>query len=185
MNEDKNSIEEQEEKVENTKEEDTESDSNPDNGTEELSDIEKKDIEMKELNDKYLRLYSEFDNFRRRTQKEKLDLYKTAGEDIFKSLLPVMDDFERAKKSMEDTQDYDSLKVGVDLIFNKFLTVFKTNGVEPMDAQGKDFDSEIHEAITQIPAQSKDMIGKNVDVVEKGYILKEKVIRYAKVVVGK
>lgn len=152
---------------------------------EELSDIEKKDIEIKELNDKFLRLYSEFDNFRRRTQKEKLELYKTAGEDIFKSLLPVMDDFERAQKSMEESKDYEGLKTGVDLIYNKFLTVFKTNGVEPMDAQGKEFDSEIHEAVTQIPAPSKDLKGKNVDVVEKGYILKDKVIRYAKVVVGK
>lgn len=185
MKDEKNSIEEQEENVENL----NGTQENLENETEtqepELSDIEKKEIELKETNDKYLRLYSEFDNFRRRTQKEKLELYKTAGEDLFKDLLPVMDDFERAKKSMEDTKDYDSLKVGVDLIYNKFLNVFKTNGVEPMDAQDKDFDSEIHEAITQIPAPSKKMIGKVVDVVEKGYLLKEKVIRYAKVVVGK
>ncbi len=152
---------------------------------EELSDLEKKEIELKELNDKYLRLYSEFDNFRRRTQKEKLDLYKTAGEDIFKSLLPVMDDFERAQKSMEDSKDFDSLKTGVDLIYNKFLGIFKSNGVAPMDATGKEFDSEIHEAVTQIPAPNKKMKGKVIDVVEKGYVLNEKVIRYAKVVVGK
>lgn len=150
----------------------------------ELSDIEKKDIEIKELNDKYLRLYSEFDNFRRRTQKEKLELYKTAGEEICKSLLPVMDDFERALKSMEDTQDYESLKSGVDLIYNKLSAALKSNGLETMDANGKDFDSEIHEAITQIPAPSKKMKGKVVDVVEKGYTLNEKVIRFAKVVVG-
>jgi len=151
----------------------------------ELSEIEKKDQEIKELNDKFLRLYSEFDNFRRRTQKEKLELYKTAGEDIFKSLLPVMDDFERAKKSMEESQEYKSLKEGVDLIYNKLNSVFKTNGAEPMEsAIGKDFDSEIHEAITQIPAPDKKMKGKVVDEIEKGYTLKEKVIRYAKVVVG-
>ena len=91
---------------------------------EELSEVEKKDLEIESLNDKYLRLYSEFDNFRRRTQKEKLELYKTAGEDIFKSLLPVMDDFERAKKSMEENKNYDSLKEGVDLIYNKILIFF-------------------------------------------------------------
>lgn len=141
--------------------------------------------EIKALNDKYLRLYSEFDNFRRRTQKEKIELYKTAGEDIFKSLIPIMDDFERAKKSMEETQDYQSLKEGVDLIFNKFLSVFKSNGLEPMESPiGKDFDSELHEAVTQIPAPEEKLKGKVVDEIEKGYILKEKVIRYAKVVVG-
>ena len=155
------------------------------NEEEELSDIEKKDLEIKALNDKYLRLYSEFDNFRRRTQKEKLDLYKTAGEDIFKSLLSVMDDFDRAKKSMEETKDYDSLKTGVDLIYNKLVSVFKANGAEPMKSTvGETFDSEIHEAVTQIPAPSKKMKGKIVDEIEKGYTLKDKVIRFAKVVVG-
>ena len=97
-----------------------------------------------------------------------------------------MDDFERAKKSMEDSQDYDSLKVGVDLIFNKFSNIFKSNGLEPMaDIIGSNFDSEIHEAITQIPAPNDELKGKVVDVVEQGYTLKEKVIRFAKVVVGK
>ena len=156
--------------------------------TEEISEddkLQEKDLEIQELKDKHLRLYSEFDNFRRRTQKEKLELYKTAGEDIFKSLLSVMDDFERAKKSMEDSQDYESLKVGVDLIYNKFLQIFKSNGVSPMeDVIGADFDSEIHEAITQIPAPDKKMKGKVVDVVEQGYTLKDKVIRFAKVVIG-
>lgn len=151
----------------------------------ELNELEKKELEIKALNDKYLRLYSEFDNFRRRTQKEKLELYKTAGEDIFKSLLPVMDDFERAKKSMDESQDYNSLKEGVDLIFNKFVGVFKANGAEPMESPiGKDFDSELHEAVTQIPAPEEKLKGKVVDEIEKGYTLKEKVIRYAKVVVG-
>jgi molecular chaperone GrpE len=185
MTEDKNASEAQEEKVDNLNDAPENLENDSDSQEPELTDLEKKEVENKDLNDKYLRLYSEFDNFRRRTQKEKLELYKTAGEDIFKSLLSVMDDFERAKKSMEDTKDYDSLKVGVDLIYNKFLNVFKTNGVEPMDSQGNEFDSEIHEAITQIPAPSKKMKGKVVDVVEKGYTLKEKVIRYAKVVVGK
>lgn len=151
----------------------------------ELSAEEKLKLEVNNLNDKYLRLYSEFENFRRRTQKEKLELYKTAGEDIFKSLLPVMDDFERAKKSMDEGGDFDSLKQGVDLIYNKMLQAFKANGAEPMESTiGKEFDSEIHEAITRIPAPSKKEKGKIVDEVEKGYTLKDKVIRYAKVVVG-
>jgi len=151
-----------------------------------LSELEKKQLEIEALNDKYLRLYSEFDNFRRRTQKEKLELYKTAGEDIFKSLLPVMDDFERAKKSMEENKNYDSLKEGVDLIYNKLQNVFKANGLQSMESPvGKAFNSDFHEAITQVEAPSKKMKGKVVDEVEKGYLLKEKVIRYAKVVVGK
>ena len=155
------------------------------NQEEELSELEKKDEEISALNDKYLRLYSEFDNFRRRTQKEKLELYKTAGEDIFSSLLPVMDDFERAIKSMEENKNLESLKEGVDLIYNKLNSVFKTNGLETMESSiGKKFDSEMHEAVTQIPAPSKKMKGKVVDEIEKGYILKDKVIRYAKVVVG-
>lgn len=185
MREDNNTIEEQEGNLENSPNGEGQTENEVEDFELELSDIEKKDIEIQALNDKYIRLYSEFDNFRRRTQKEKLELYKTAGEDVFKSLLPVMDDFERAKKSMEETKDYDSLKLGVDLIFNKLLSVFKANGVEPMDSEGKEFDSEIHEAITQIPAPSKKLVGKIVDVLEKGYILNEKVIRYAKVVVGK
>lgn len=186
MKEENDTAKDQEENTDNPTPNETSEDNSNEEATPELSDIEKKDIEIQELKDKHLRLYSEFDNFRRRTQKEKLELYKTAGEDIFKALLPVMDDFERAKKSMEDSQDYDSLKQGVDLIFNKFLNIFKSNGVEPMtDVIGEDFDSEIHEAITQIPAPDKKMKGKVVDVVEQGYTLKEKVIRFAKVVVGK
>lgn len=150
-----------------------------------LSEEERLKLEVEQLNDRYLRLYSEFENFRRRTQKEKLDLYKTAGEDIFRSLIPVIDDFERAKKSIDDGGDIDSLKEGVDLIYNKMLRVFKANGAEPMESSiGKEFDSEIHEAVTQIPAPSKKEKGKVVDEIEKGYMLKDKVIRFAKVVVG-
>ncbi|MCB0803343.1 MAG: nucleotide exchange factor GrpE, partial [Flavobacteriales bacterium] len=128
MKEENNTIDEQEGNIENSTFTENETDNNTQDQERELSDIEKKDLEIQALNDKYIRLYSEFDNFRRRTQKEKLELYKTAGEDIFKSLLPVMDDFERAKKSMEETKNYDSLKEGIDLIYNKFLNVFKSNG---------------------------------------------------------
>jgi len=166
---------------ENVEEENVETEANDS----ELSDIERKDLEISALNDKYLRLYSEFDNYKRRTQKEKLELYKTAGEDVFKSLLPVVDDFERALKSMEETKDYDSLKTGVDLIFNKLLGVLKSNGAIQMESSiGKEFDSDFHDAITQIPAAKEELKGKVVDEIEKGYILNDKVIRYAKVVVG-
>jgi molecular chaperone GrpE len=139
---------------------------------------------INELNDKYLRLYSEFDNYRRRTAREKLELTKTAGEDIYKSLLPIVDDFERSIKSMEESDNIEALKAGVSLIFNKLRSTLTSKGLEPMDAMGKPFDSEIHEAITNIPAPSEDMKGKVVDEIEKGYLLNGKVIRHAKVIVG-
>ncbi len=140
---------------------------------------------VNELNDKFLRLYSEFDNYRKRTQKEKADLYKTAGEDVIKALLPVLDDFERALKAMDENNDPDHVKEGVKLIYNKLLNTLKQKGLEPMeDATGKEFNIEEHEAITRIPAPSDDMKGKVIDQVERGYKLNGKVIRYAKVVVG-
>ena len=148
-----------------------------------LSTEEKLKLEVAELNDKYLRLYSEFDNMRRRNAKERIELTQTAGKDIILSLLPVIDDFERALKSLEG-DDNTSAREGIALIHNKFLNILTQKGLTPMDAQGKDFDADIHEAITKIPAPSKDLKGKVVDVIEKGYTLQEKVIRYAKVVVG-
>ena len=151
-----------------------------------LSEVEIKEAELIALNDKYTRLYSEFDNFKRRTQKEKIALYKTASEDVFQTLLPVMDDFERAKQSMEESNDYDGLKSGVDLIFNKLLSTFKANGVTQIESSvGKDFDLDLHEAIAQVPAPEKKLKNKVIDEVQKGYILNDKVIRHAKVVVGK
>lgn len=148
-----------------------------------LSTEEKLKLEVAELNDKYLRLYSEFDNMRRRNAKERIELTQTAGKDIILSLLPVIDDFERALKSLEG-DDNTSAREGIALIHNKFLNILTQKGLTPMDTQGKDFDADIHEAITKIPAPSKDLKGKVVDVIEKGYTLQEKVIRYAKVVVG-
>ncbi len=149
-------------------------------------EIDKLSIELQESKDKYLRLYSEFENFRRRTAKEKLDLISTANEDLMSALLPVLDDFERASKSIGDEGgDSGSIKEGLDLIFGKFKKTLEQKGLKPMDTgQGSDFDPDFHEAITQIPAPSKKLKGKVVDVVEKGYMLKDKVIRYAKVVIG-
>lgn len=137
-----------------------------------------------ELNDKYLRLYSEFDNFRRRTAKERVDLFKSAGQDILTDLLPVLDDFERALANMNENADVKSIKDGVGLIFNKFKNTLDQKGLKAFKAIGEPFDPDLHEAITKIPAPSKKMKGKVVDEVEKGYKLNDKVLRFAKVVVG-
>lgn len=137
-----------------------------------------------ELNDKFLRLYSEFDNFRKRTNKEKVELIETANASLLKDLIPVLDDFERAILNNENVEDVATLKEGFTLIYNKFNANLEAKGLKPMLAKGETFDSELHEAIANIPAPSEDLKGKVIDDVEKGYYLKEKVIRYAKVVVG-
>ncbi|MEQ9426699.1 MAG: nucleotide exchange factor GrpE [Cyclobacteriaceae bacterium] len=143
------------------------------------------EAEIEEQKDKYLRLYSEFDNFRRRTAKEKLDLVSTANESLVVDLLPVVDDFERAIKASEDKQDSATAKEGLDLVYQKFIKILEQKGVKPIGTKpGDDFDDEQHEAITQIPAPEEKLKGKIVDVVEKGYTLNEKVVRFAKVVTG-
>ncbi len=140
--------------------------------------------EIKELKDKYLRLYSEFENFRRRTAKERLALIGTASQEVIEGLLPVVDDFERALKAMEDNEQNEQAE-GVKLVYNKFYNVLEQKGLKVMDCQrGGEFDAEFHEVVTQIPAPSEELKGKIVDVVEKGYLLGEKVIRFAKVVTG-
>ncbi len=137
-----------------------------------------------ELNDKYLRLYSEFDNYRKRTSKERLELFKTAGQDIMVDLIPVLDDFERALKNMDKKGDVKTIRKGVDLVYNKFKNSLESKGLKPFKSIETEFDPEIHDAITKIPAPSKKLKGKVVDEIEKGYKLNDKVIRYAKVVVG-
>jgi len=137
-----------------------------------------------ELNDKYLRLYSEFDNYRKRTIKEKIDLSKMASAEVISDLLPVMDDFERAIKSTEDSDDCDAFKEGINLIFNKLKGVLEKKGLKPIEAIGKEFDTDFHEGIAYIPAPSKNLKGKIVDETEKGYMLNDKVIRFSKVVIG-
>ncbi len=149
---------------------------------------EKKLEEMEEkyndLNDKYLRLYSEFDNYRKRTNKEKIDTLKSASQEVIIDLLPVLDDFDRARQSMEEHgADEESLK-GVELIHTKLFSILSQKGLEPMDSTGKDFDTDYHEAVTNIPAPTPEMAGKVVDVIQKGYLLNGKIIRFAKVVVG-
>ncbi len=154
--------------------------------SEEQKELEKLKDELSESKDKYLRLYSEFDNFRRRTAKEKLDMVQTANEDLMSELLPVIDDFERAIKTFDEKDsDINAVKDGVQLIYNKFNKALERKGLTVMEGkEGMDFDPELHEAITQIPAPKPKLKGKVVDVIEKGYLLKEKVIRYAKVVIG-
>lgn len=137
-----------------------------------------------ELNDKYLRLYSDFDNYRKRTIKEKGDLISSASGDIMKDLLSVLDDFERAIQSNEQSDDPDALKEGFQLIYNKFKNTLTAKGLKPMDSKGEVFDIDLHEAVTNIPAQEDADKGKVMDVIEKGYFLNDKVLRYAKVVVG-
>lgn len=140
--------------------------------------------ELAEAKDKYLRLYSEFENFRRRTSKEKLDLISTANKDLMSDLLPVLDDFERAMNASEESDDIKALREGMALIQNKLNKSLENRGLKKMNVvKGDAFDDEKHEAITQIPAEKK-LEGKIVDVVEPGYILGEKVVRFAKVVVG-
>jgi len=151
----------------------------------EENEVEKLKSELTEAKDKYLRLYSEFENYRRRTAKERLELIKTANEDLIVALLPVMDDFQRAQKALEESADHKASKEGFDLIYNKFSKVLKQNGLKPMENKpGQEFNTDHHEAISQMPVEKKNMKGKIIDVVENGYYLDEKVIRFAKVVIG-
>jgi molecular chaperone GrpE len=141
--------------------------------------------EVGELKDKYLRLYSEFDNFRRRTAKEKTEFFKTANEDLMTSLLPVLDDFERAHKALTEAKSSDAVIEGINLIYNKLFNTLQLKGLKPMNTLiGEPFNSELQEAITSAPAPSEDLKGKVIDVVEKGYLLNDKVIRFAKVIIG-
>ncbi|WP_421918146.1 nucleotide exchange factor GrpE [Marinifilum sp.] len=147
-------------------------------------EIEELGAKLQDISDKYMRLSAEFDNYRKRTLKEKMELTKSAGEKILVNVLPVMDNFERALQSIDEAKDVEALKEGVHLIYNNFKDFILQNGVQEIEAINKEFDTDIHEAITKIPAPSEDMKGKVVDCVEKGYTLNEKVIRFAKVVVG-
>jgi molecular chaperone GrpE len=149
-------------------------------------DVEIADLKAKvaELNDKYTRLYSEFDNFRKRTAKEKKEIMDAGGEDVFKSMLPVIDDFERAIKSNSEAADVNAINDGVQLIYNKFKSTLTQKGLAEMKAIGEVFNPDIHEAITNVPAPSEELKGKVIDELEKGYTLNGKIIRFAKVVIG-
>ncbi len=141
--------------------------------------------ELSEMKDKYLRLYSEFDNYRKRVAKEKLNLIESASEELLTQLLPVLDDFDRAARNNNEKTEAKILKEGFDLIHNKFEKIVKSKGLKEMELkEGSNFDVEFHEAISQIPVEKKKLKGKIIDVVEKGYTLNDKVVRFAKVVIG-
>lgn len=151
----------------------------------EHDEIEKLKAEIQELKDKYLRHVAEFDNFRKRTAKERLELIQTAGKEVITALLPVVDDCDRAEKQLQTSSDTEAIKEGVQLVFNKLRSTLQSKGLKPMKSVGEEFNADQHEAITEIPAPNEALKGKILDEVEKGYYLNDKIIRFAKVVVGK
>jgi molecular chaperone GrpE len=181
--------------TENTKEEllNTENLTEPENETltaqqqqEDLQEGTENNLEkeLAEWKDKYLRLFSDFENFRKRQAKERLELIGTASENLMVALLPIIDDFERAMKALENTDNLEALKEGVQLVFHKLQKTLEQKGLKPMPSIGEPFNPELQEAITQIPVEDESMKGKVIDEVEKGYSLNEKTIRFAKVVIG-
>lgn len=155
------------------------------NTEEQLSALEQCQAELAEMKDKYLRQVAEFDNFRKRNAKERIELIQTAGKDIITELLEVIDDMDRAAEQMEKTEDVAQIKAGTQLVFSKLKRTLENKGLKAMDTKNADFDVEFHEAITEIPAPTPDLQGKVIDELQKGYFLNDKLIRHAKVVVGK
>lgn len=147
-----------------------------------MNDLKAEVVEQK---DKFLRLYAEFENYKRRTIKEKIDFMKTASQDTLSALLPVLDDFDRAKKNAEVPGSSEVFSEGISLVYSKLHNILKAKGLEAMDSTGQPFDPEFHEAVTEIPAPTDDLKGKIIDTLEKGYFLNDKIIRHAKVVVGR
>jgi molecular chaperone GrpE len=150
----------------------------------ETSSTENFEEKYKEFYDKYLRLSAEFDNYRKRTLKERMEFYKTAGEDILTGILPVIDDFERAIKSINDAKDIQPISEGIQLIYNKFKEFLNQKGVKEIEALKQEFNTDLHDALTKMPAPDENLKGKIIDVIQKGYYLNDKVIRHSKVVVG-
>ena len=157
----------------------------PEVENEPISELDQAKADLAEQKDKYLRLMAEFDNYKRRTAKERMELIQTAGKDVIVSLLDVLDDCDRAEKQLNTTDDIAVQKEGIQLVFNKIRTTMQAKGLTPMESIGKDFDVELHEAITEVPVPDDKQKGKVIDEVTKGYLLNEKIIRFAKVVVGK
>ena len=151
----------------------------------EESALEKVKDELKEASDKYLRLAAEFDNFKRRNAKERVELIQTAGRDVISDLLEIIDDYERAEKQLESSEDVQQIKEGISLIFSKLKNKLQAKGLKPMESINKEFNPDLHEAITEIPSPSEELKGKVLDEVVRGYYLNNKLIRHAKVVVGK
>lgn len=169
-----------------TEDEVPESEQDTDNQADTDNDqVEKLRQEAGELRDKYLRLMAEFENFRKRNVRERMELMDTASKDTLSALLPVLDDFDRMQKLPAEQQQGESYREGVQLVYQKLTGILKQRGLESMDTNGQDFDPELHEALTEIPAPTEDLKGKVVDTIERGYTLKGKIIRHAKVVTGK
>ncbi len=156
-----------------------------DENLEETNELEDLKGELNEQKDKYLRLFAEFDNFKRRTARERIDLMQTAGREIMTSLLDVLDDCERTEKVLNESTDLEAVKTGVNLVFQKLRSTLEQKGLKSMSSAHADFDADLHEAITEIPAPTEALKGKVIDELQKGYKLGDKIIRYAKVVVGK
>ena len=146
--------------------------------------VESLEKELGEMKDKYLRIFAEFDNYRKRTIKERQDIIKLAAKDSISALLPAIDDFSRAIKVASDNENEEQIPEGIVHVYNKLMKSLEQQGVRPMESTGADFDAELHEALTKIPAPTEEMKGKVIDTIEQGYYLKDKIIRYAKVVVG-
>lgn len=171
-----------EQELQNEVQENTASEASQPTESTRSADLKKVQDELADAKDKYLRLYSEFENFRRRTAREKLDLIQSANEKLVNAFLPIIDDFERAEKAFKGSESKEM--EGFLLIYNKFKKILDQAGIKVMEAKGSSFDPDLHEAITQVPAPDESMKGKVMDVVENGYLLNDKVIRFAKVVVG-
>lgn len=159
--------------------------SNTNNESDEVTALEKKEQEVNEIRDKYLRLQAEFDNYRKRTAKERIELMQTASKEVIISLLDVLDDSDRAVKQLENATDVNAVKDGVMLVFNKLRSTLQAKGLKPMESIHTSFDPDLHDAITEIPAPTPELVGKVVDTLQPGYYLNDKLIRHAKVIVGK
>ena len=156
----------------------------PDAESSESGDLEKLELQLSEAKDKYLRLYSDFENYKKRINREKVDLIKSAGQDIMTSILPMLDDMERAINAMGEAKDVKAVREGVQLVYQKMKSITESKGLKAMDAVGKEFDADLHDAIANIPVNDAKQKGKVVEEIEKGYFLNDKVIRHAKVIVG-
>ncbi len=184
----KDTVETTVEEVENTKEEESKEEEAKEETKEKVEEAPEVKVEVKGENidykDRYIRLVAEFDNYKRRTAREKMDLIRNAGEDILNDILPTMDDLERAMDSMSKADDMKAAKSGVELIYNNLKKIVNQKGLKEIEALHAPFDTDMHEALTKIPAPSKKLKGKVVDVIQKGYTLNDKVIRFSKVVIG-
>lgn len=159
--------------------------SQQDESTEAVNEIDQLKKELEEQKEKFIRIYAEFDNYKRRNAKERIELIQTAGREVIQALLEVLDDSERAENQLQKTDDVAQVREGVQLVFSKFRTIMQSKGLKEMKSIGEEFNPDLHEAITEIPVEDESMKGKVVDQVEKGYTLNDKIIRFAKVVVGK